>query len=222
MPGFTAAGLGSAGRRTPGVVSRNSTLGMQTSRWSATDKAGNVTLAWGGLSFVQGAAGSIGSIRGAKAASGRVYLEAVLISQGKTQTAGNEIFGVANKSFDLSTQPGRDAAGNSLGFNVYNGNYNFQNAGLIFFDNSGANFPPLSGPFGMAVDAGAGLVWFYIEGIWHGAAAGADPVKGLGGITAPPGTLFPVGAANGEPGFLLNTGSLPLAYSVPSGYQPWG
>jgi hypothetical protein len=180
--------------------------------WNPADKYTSITLSNGNLKATGGTSVAAQSVRATLGfASGKRYFELTASPLTTAQVYG----GVVLSTHSLSNNPGTDNRGwaytthlgSSTGGKVYNGTVT---AGTLLA--AGAVLR-------VAVDSGAGKIWFGINSSW---TAGGDPAAGASeAFSGLSGTIYPaVGFNGGGDAFTANFGATAFAYSVPAGFQP--
>jgi hypothetical protein len=192
--------------------------GGTTTTFNPSNKSTHITLSGGNLIATSGSgsgnATAVTSI--ASHSTGQYYAEFTLTNS--ASGGGNDGVGLCNSSFvpDGGSFLGNNA--NSLA--VYGDSSAFNCSGVIIPTYTTGDI------ISMAVDLGAGLVWFRKNaGDWNTHPTG-DPATGVGGgvIGTPPitGAIFAAveGEANGDV-WTANFGGSSYVHSVPSGYSNW-
>lgn len=186
---------------------RNATGGTptQTVTWNATDYFGGVTVSGGGTTATT--TGSGGGIRGTTShSSGKYYLEIKVTPAGSINYSS---FGLAPSTWS-SGYIGNTSGKGILG---YFGSWAFEPGG------AGAGVTLATGNIlGIAVDFGAGKMWFSKNGTWMASgnpSAGTNPA-----LSSVSGTLFPAcfSDTSGLVG-VLTAGA--FSYTPPTGFSAW-
>jgi hypothetical protein len=142
-------------------------------------------------------------------AAGKYYAEVVFVANGPKR------IGFADNTASLSNTIG--ASGVSTGL-ASGGSISVSGMTLVnSFTLAGFN---LGDVFNLAVDFGAGNIWFGKNGVWSGSgnpATGANP-----NVTFTPATaLFLAASGVSGAGMLLCTNNAQFSYVPPSGFAPW-
>ena len=168
--------------------------GVTYATWDPANKSANVTLTGSNLVATTTARGSVKATLGKS--SGKWYWEFVCSGA----SFGNALPGVANASELVSDYPGFSS--NSVAY--FNDGRKFTNSVLGTYGDS-----YLAGDnIGVALDATAGTVTFYKNGVSQGA---------ISGLT---GTIYPMaGGASSAIIVTANFGATAFAYTPPAGYN---
>lgn len=207
FPVFAQVAQTGGGKSIPGVVA--------TTTLNPSDKSAQITLSGGNLIMTGSAIASTDNVRSvASYSTGKFYCEML---SGAVAGAYVHAIGLANSLASLTAGPGSPDT-NSIA--LYSGDPVVYAAGGSA-GSSGVNYNGgASDVVGMAVDIGAGLIWFRVNGgNWNNNILN-DPVTGIGGINV---------AAVSKPWFVLgqsgvnavntfNFGATAYANSAPSGY----
>jgi hypothetical protein len=183
-----------------------------TTAWNPADAGSGVTVGGTGnltATFAQSFGTHAGVRSLASHSTGKFYAECTITVVGDGQ------YGVANAGASIATYVG--ASVNSTGY---------ANGGQVFQDNgtdiSGGTFATFASGdvLGMAVDLGAGLIWFSKNGTYgnSGNPAGGTGGKTISGI----GPFFVMSSGNGGNGVCVaNFGATAYATAAPSGFGNW-
>lgn len=180
-----------------------------------SDKSAQITLSGGNLVMTGSAIASTDNVRTvASYSTGKFYCEML---SGAVATSYAHAIGLANSTASLTAGPGSPDV-NSIA--LYDGDTNVYAAGGSA-GNSGINYVgAASDVVGMAVDIGAGLIWFRVNGgNWNNSALN-DPVTGVGGINvaAVSKPWFVLGQSGANAVNTFNFGTTAYANAAPVGY----
>lgn len=180
--------------------------------WNPADKEASVVLSNGNLTATDGV--MVRAI--ASASTGKRYYEAQYVfTSGPNQSR----IGIATAALSTSTRVGSGA--NSAA--VESGGYTYLNNGVPTFVHA---VPWSSGDIiGIAVDLGAGHVWYSRNGTWvpnTGGSAG-DPSAGTNPRTTglPAGTYYPACTPEAVKSFTARFAAADWTYSAPTGFVAW-
>lgn len=192
---------------------------ISASTWNSADKGADLVLSNGNLTITPGAAmpGSYESCRSTNAKSaGKLYFEVRCDVAGASNYG---MIGVADSAMPTyaggTSYPGGGATG--WGYYEQTGDKYHLAAATPY----GSAFVA-GNIIGVAVDLGAGLIWFSLNGAWQ---ASGSPSAGTGaafsGLT---GSLFPAIGIYGISGstFTARFISSSQTYSPPTGFSAWG
>lgn len=190
------AGLQSL-RRTPPVA-------LTYATWNPSDKNAGITLSNGNLT----AAGAVGVRATISKSTGKWYWEVNCDTRGSANSMG---IGVATGSVSLTSR-----------LDTFTGAWIWRSDSTYVEQTNGTSGPTFTtgDRIMIAIDLGAGKVWFGKNGTWNGSGdpgAGTNPV-----FTTLSGTVFPAMSVQnntGSPQATANFGATTLAYSVPSGFN---
>jgi hypothetical protein len=191
----------------------------ETTTWNPSDKATNVTLANGNLTFVSGWLAYTGVRAVASAISDKKYWE---LTPRKISSAPSAIFeGIANASFSVDGPTFLGGDSNGIGW-AGDGNVWINNAVIATIQGWQQN-----DVLSVAVDLGSQRIWFRTNaGSWNNDPAN-DPATNTGGIDISiliggPYFAFGQGGNSGlEDSLHANFGGSAYAHSIPSGFGHW-
>lgn len=174
--------------------------------WNPADKHADITLANGNLRITSASA-TYRAVRATQSATaGKWYYEHTITAKG----GGNPVTGIGRAAAPLSNYVGAttDSWGYSAGGDCW---YNAISQAVYATYGAGSII-------GVALDMGAGKIWFAKNGVWNG-----DPVAGTGqAFSSVTGTVLPmVSTANTTDQLDTNFGAAGFTYAIPSGYQAW-
>lgn len=208
LPAFAQVPMTGGGKATPGAAATPTTL-------NPSDKSAQITLSGGNLIMTGSAIASTDNVRSvASYSTGKFYCEML---SGAVATSYAHAIGLANSTASLTAGPGSPDV-NSIA--LYDGDTNVYAAGGSA-GNSGINYVgAASDVVGMAIDIGAGLIWFRVNGgNWNNNIIN-DPVTGIGGInvSAVSKPWFVIGQSGANAVNTFNFGATAYANTAPSGY----
>lgn len=197
--------------------------GTPASTWDTTHQGTNITLSNGDLTALVSATGwgtGTNAVLSTPAkSSGKRYFEITVNAIGGSNGMGFIAMGLANQSYDMSYLAGRDAGGNSLGW---------QDNGYVFSNNVAAPFAADTYTTGtvlcFAVDLDAKQIWMQkaVGGSWNGGTG--NPTAGTGGYSfgfAGPWVAIFTGPLNSATEVTANFGATSFTGTVPSGFENW-
>lgn len=136
--------------------------------YNPSDKSSLITLSAGNLTATKNATTGHVMVRATQGmTTGKWYWEVKPVASNINSIA---IGGIATSAANLNSYPGSDVYG--YVFNGVNGN-GYHNGASIPLGSSST-----SGVIGVAFDATAGNIWWYVNGTWRGTGAGANPATG--------------------------------------------
>jgi hypothetical protein len=187
------------------TLSTSGAASAAATTWSASDKAGTITLSLVNLRATCSAAstGQVTRAVGAKS-SGQWYWE---IAWSSGFLAGFENVGVANSSASLTDQLGSTTDSWSLKQNGQSRNGSTGSYGAGYDNND---------TVGVAVDLTAGKIWFSVNGVWQGTGnpeTAANPA--WSNIT---GNVMPAVCGSDSNIWTANFGGSAFTYTVPTGF----
>ena len=181
--------------------------------WDPAKKSASITLSNGNLTALNSGSSYQGALGVAGYTSGKYYCEFTI--EGMVQTFSHAVgIGNASYAYGVAGQNLDSIANYNTDTTIYLNNGSIGTNGVFF----------LSDVVSMAVDFGATLIWFRVNGGNWNAGGGADPASGTGGAD--------FSAWNGGAGYPLvsmldngqvtaNFGATAYAYSAPSGFGNW-
>lgn len=189
--------------------------GGATTTWNPSDKSAQITLTNGNLTAATTGSGSDNLVRSTTSqTTGKLYFEETFGSTG-SETA----IGLANSTASLTAFLGTD----NNGIGIYQSGHIFRNGSNVL---SGPSFTT-GDVIGVAIDFGAGLIWFRNNSspsTWNGGGS-ADPATGVGGLSlsAITGPFFACcdTFSSGHPQ-TANFGQSGFGQTPPTGYSMWG
>lgn len=186
-----------------------------TTTWNSGDLV-NITLSGANL-VATGNSASDGSVRAvANSSTDKLYYECTVTTAG----GGNTSTGIANGTANLSTAPNSAL----LVASAYNGGNIWVNGSAL----ATIGAATAGDVYGIALDAGAKLIWIRRNlGSWNNNTS-ADPATGVGGldISGFSGPYFPwfsdagTGGTHGK--YTANFGDTAYTNGPPSGFSSWG
>lgn len=208
LPALAQVPMTGAGKATPGVTSAPTTL-------NPSDKSAQITLSGGNLIMTGSAGASTDNVRSvASYSTGKFFCSMI---SGAVATSYAHAIGLANASASLTAGPGSPDT-NSIA--LYDGDPAVY-AGGSSAGSSGINYTgALNDVVDMAVDIGAGLIWFRLNGgNWNNNGAN-DPATGVGGIniSAVSKPWFVLGQSGANAVNTFNFGATAYTFAAPSGY----
>ena len=176
--------------------------------WNPSDKDAGITLSNGNLSAT--AASWVGVRCNTSKSSGKWYYE-LTVSAGATGAICYVGWGTASAA--LNNVVGIDVYG--WGWGNSTGPYKIHNASSTGYGTA----PAATNIIQVAIDIGAGKLWFGMNGTWFGSPAGNPGAGTNESYSSVTGTLFPMVSPYLTGTVTANFGASAFAYSVPSGFS---
>lgn len=193
--------------------------------WNPSDCASEITLSAGNATSTRSTTNNTNwrSVRSVTSHnSGKWYAECLNIANGSAN--GSMIFGVGKSAASLGSNPGSDA--NSWGNQANNPSVFFYIAGTPINESSGYTAIGAGGYAKLAIDFGAGKIFFGTSATTGGGGwgSGVDPTSGAGGFSFTAGTtlFLMLGMYSNPQQCTLRTAAADMAGTIPSGYSAWG
>ena len=189
------------------LIAPNSAYAAATT-WNSSDKAASITLSGGNLVATNNN-GTQGDVRGTASISGtqKIYFEVTVTA---TDVNDDMEIGVGDGSFVLTNPPRNQ----STAWTLYGNNGNKCNSPT--YTGYGSAYG-LNAVVMVAVDMGAGKIWWGVNGTW---IASGDPAAGTNyAFNNLTGTLYPVFATGVNTNAVkANFGATAFAYTPPTGF----